>query len=120
MSYEAALVALLDPATSSRVYRMRLPENATLPAQTYSRVSTDHDYVHEGDTGLETVRVQVDCWANDPDAADATAVAGPLALSGYSDDFFQMIEVVNDLELDEADTGIYRRVVDLMLTYSEA
>lgn len=119
MSYEEALVALLEPAVEQRVYRIRLPEDAALPAIVYQRIGTPHEYDHSGDIGIVKTRVQVDCWADDPDVADDLATTGPLALSGYSDDFFQMIEVAGDQELDEPDTGLYRRAVDLMLTYRE-
>lgn len=119
MSYEAALVALLNPATPGRVYRIRLPQNAVTPAQTYQRISTVHGYEHRGDDQLPTVRVQVDCWADDPDVADTVADAGPRSLSGHSDNFFQRIEVADDRELDEPDIGLYRRSVDLMLAFRE-
>lgn len=117
MSYEERLVELLE--TAGTVYRIRLPINAELPAQTYQRISSPHAYDHSGDVGLVTARVQVDCWALDPDVADELANAGPLALSGRADDFFSLIEVADDRELDEPDTGIFRRSVDLMLTYPE-
>jgi hypothetical protein len=119
VSYEAALVTLLNTATPDAVYRGELPENAPLPAQSYTRVDTVKGYAHDGDDRLPTVRVQVDCWANDADAADTVADAGPRALSGYSDDFFQRIEIADDRELDEPDNGIFRRMVDLLITYSE-
>ena len=47
----------------TRVYPLVLPQKAALPAVSYLRVDGVQDSNLSGNSGLEAVRVQVDCWA---------------------------------------------------------
>ena len=119
MSLEETLVNMLDPIFSNRFYRAELPQDAQLPAGTYQRISTTRGYTHGGDDHLPSIRMQVDCWGADPDSADDVAAAVTLATSGYSDDEFQMIEVLDDSAFHEPSVPIYRRSIDLRISYAE-
>lgn len=46
----------------TRVYPLVLPQKAALPAVSYLRVDGVQDSNLSGNSGLEAVRVQVDCW----------------------------------------------------------
>jgi hypothetical protein len=118
MSVEVFLTTTLEPLFSNRLYRMRLPIEAVLPAGTYQRIDTEPKYTHDGDAHLPTARFQIDCWAADPDAADDVADLVRAALSGYSDDTYQSIFLADERELDEPDVGIYRRSIDFFITYA--
>lgn len=65
---DAALYARLvaDAAVSAlttRVYPVRLPDKAVLPAIRFFRVSTDRPSTMGADAGIAGARYQVDCWA---------------------------------------------------------
>jgi hypothetical protein len=115
VSIELFLVEQLEGFAD--VYRAPLPQKSALPAITYQRISTVRGYAHDGDELLLTVRMQVDCWAATPDDADTLAEAVTGALSGYSDDYAQRIEVADDREFGEEEVDIGRRIVDLLITY---
>lgn len=66
---EAALVSLLlsDVAlttlTDQRVHPMFLPQQSALPAVTYQRISDARHHAHDGESRLQGVRVQFNCYA---------------------------------------------------------
>lgn len=69
MSLEANLQKIITESASftaisgTRFYPVLLPEDATLPAATYQRITTTRDYTTTGPVALNRVRMQVDCWA---------------------------------------------------------
>lgn len=118
MSVESFLFGKLT-AVHPRVYRVRLPQSATLPALTYQRISTGRDYNHGGDDLLPEHRMQVDCWARDPDTADTLATGVTTALSGYADATAQRVFITDDREWDDPETQLFRRIVDVLIAYRE-
>lgn len=120
MSVEEFLVQQLEPGVEQRVYRQDLPVDAALPARTYTRIGGPRGYTHGGDDGIPTVRFQIDNWASDPDQADDLADEMIARLSGYSDSIYQRIEITDDRELHEPEVKVYRRVVDILVTYLAA
>ena len=69
---------------SSRVFPVVLPQEQN--GQTsivYTRISGRGDHHMQGPSGLDRVRVQVDAWAVEPDAADELARAVKARLDGY-------------------------------------
>ncbi len=46
-----------------RIYADMLPQNPTLPAVTFSKVSTSHDHTISNLAGLAHCRLQFDCYA---------------------------------------------------------
>lgn len=118
MSQETFVVGKLE-AVNPRVYRYRLPQKVTLPALTYQRISTVRTYNHDGDDGLPTVRWQVDCWARDPDVVDTLAEGVTATFTGYADATRPAVFIGNDLEFDDVDSGLFRRIVDVLVTYRE-
>jgi hypothetical protein len=63
------------PATSAgdNVYALVLPDGTDYPALTYQRISTVPVNSLAGSSGLDQVRVQIDCWAATYGAAKALA-----------------------------------------------
>lgn len=121
-----------DPAisalASNRVYAMRLPEKATLPAISWHQVSgidgaptyiTDDDY----DTWV-SARIQFNCWGKSADHAMNLGEAVRAALSGYSGaftgDLIQSSFLVNELDIFEVPVQFYRRILDFQITYESA
>ena len=79
---EAGTFALIG----TRVYPGILPQDETLPAVAYTRISAIEDLAADGPTGLLTVRVQIDAYAADYDASRAVGDAIRAALHGWQDD----------------------------------
>ena len=82
---------LLDDPTVSglvggvRIHNTRLPQDQVSPSIVYVKVSETGDYHMQGDSGLGQVRMQVDAWAQNADAATELANAVYDRLSGARD-----------------------------------
>ena len=63
-----------------RIYADILPQNATLPAVAYSKISTRHDYTLSRFAGLAHCRIQFDCFATT--RASANEIAEAIRASG--------------------------------------
>lgn len=63
-----------------RVYPIMMPQQPTLPAITYQRISTTDRYAQDGSQDLPTVRVQINCVAATLAAAGALSAAVRTAL----------------------------------------
>jgi len=111
-------------ALGDRVYPRRLPRDAVLPAVTYRRIDTVRGRSHSGPDGLATPRIQLDIWATDPDVADAIAEAIRIRIDGYRGQMGDVpvgsVELVGDVDDDDPETGLYRRVLDVSITHEEA
>lgn len=131
--FEEALFTYLsnEPAITARVadriFPDRLPEKVTLPAISFHRVDARRIYTHdpfeEADPWV-TAREQFDCWGRDPLEAMEVGQAVLATLSGFSGPLSGELSVgssfvVDEVDLYEADTGWYRRVVDVSISYEE-
>lgn len=115
---EEWLVSELEQlGAEQRVYRRRLPETATLPAITYNRISTAPEYSHDGDSGIPTIRFQIDAWADNPDVADELAEAAYARLSGRRIEGGSTF-IAGDGDDDNAESGTYRRILDVTITWA--
>ena len=92
----------VDAIVDDRIYAFQLPENAvTYPAITFQRISGIPDVALSGHTGLDQVRVQIDCWARTYQAAKDLGV---LVRTSFAD-----IGIVkSDFDFYESDTKLYR------------
>lgn len=106
----AGLAALV----ASRIYPMRLPERATLPALTYQRVSTLPIQTRDSTATLMRPRFQFDIWAEAFDDVAPVrvelveALLGLEALSGIRTN----VVLANDQDLFEPETERYHTIVD--------
>lgn len=68
MTFIESLYAFLANRTDagSRVYPKRLPQQASLPALTYTVIDDPGEHSHDGASNLAHPRVQVDCWGSTP------------------------------------------------------
>ena len=78
----AAVTAIVGAGSASRIYPNKIPQEATLPAVAYQRVSTRRVKAHAAPTGLARVRVQVTCVARTYSEVKALAVVVRKALEG--------------------------------------
>lgn len=84
--FEAGLFVFLSNAgtpAGERVFPMRLPQGASLPALVYREVSPGIEYTQGGQSGVSEPRYQFDCWGADELAAKLLASSVTTALSGY-------------------------------------
>lgn len=115
------LVALV----ADRVYPSRMPTGPVFPLVVYHRISTSgRELSHSGPDGLAVPRIQLDVWAQDPDTADAVAEELRIALHGHRGAMGDLevgsVQIANDLDADEAETGLFRRILDALITHEEA
>lgn len=105
----------------SRIYSVRLPDGATLPALTYQRISTDRAFSHDGASDYSRPRFQFKAFSESYQTARATADALIKALDGYkgymSNIFVHSSRVENDFDFQDPDSSLYNVVVDVMISY---
>lgn len=119
-----------DPGVSAlvgdRIYPVRLPEKAVLPAIAWNRVSANrlntYDAFEQTDAWVQA-RVQFNCWYNTAEGAIEVGEAVLLALSGYGGDMSgQLIGssfAVNEFDTYEAATKLYRRILEFVISYED-
>ncbi|RMD51893.1 DUF3168 domain-containing protein [Candidatus Parcubacteria bacterium] len=113
----------INALVSGRVYPLRLPQQPTLPAITYQRISTVRLQQLGGVTNNARVRFQIDSFAETFNEIKDIAAAIRAALDGFkgtlsSDTVYRIISLSeNDLYENEAD--IYRNSQDYEVWHLE-
>ena len=79
---------LADSAVSAavggaRIYPLQLPQDVTQPSIVYQRVSGQGSHHMQGPSSLTRPRLQIDCWADNPDDAAALADLVKVRLDGF-------------------------------------
>lgn len=113
----AAITAIVD----DRVYPAHLPQDATLPAISFSRVAETETEVSHSRVNYEGL-FQFSCWANDPKSAKELALAVRAVLNPdyrgtVGDVEIKQCHLSNQTELPDADLGVYQEAVDIQLKY---
>jgi len=119
-----------DPVVSglvsgTRIHHARLPQDQVEPSVVYVKVSETGDYHLAGDSGLGQVRMQVDSWAQNADAATDLANAvydrltGAKSIVGTSSDFVDIRGAFLANGRDDYDdiTQLYRVSRDFIIWY---
>lgn len=92
---------------STRVFPFSRQQGSALPAITVQRISGAPLYADDGETGLENVRMQVDCWAMTYGSAKLLGRAATDAFSAFSGTVsgveFQFVTL--EAERDEREVG---------------
>ena len=87
---EEAIIArlLADPGVTAivgtRVHPGSVPQGTALPAIVFNRVDGAPLYSDDGEAGLETERVQIDCWSDSYSEAKRLARAVRASLSAFA------------------------------------
>lgn len=102
----------------TRCYRLRMPDNPTMPAVVMQRVSGTGQ---QGTSEVRQGRWQLSCWAITSAGAEALATQVRTALEEWSggSSEIKMVTVVSELEDYEDDAELYRVIVDALLTLKE-
>lgn len=96
----------------ARIFPIRRPPaNLTLPAIVYQRVSTATDVNLQGDSGLDSVRIQCSCWASTYAGAKALSAATRAAVNASA------LSSITEMEVDDFDvaTEEYRVILDFRI-----
>jgi len=122
-----AVYAILSAAAgvtalaSTRIYPVRAPQNTTLPYVTYTVVSVNPTDTKDRPSHLDTVRMQIDCWATTYAGAEALHAAIRTAIDAYQINATAGGVVVNGIKYEtendafEDEVDIYRKSADYMI-----
>ena len=109
---------------STRIYPQKIPQEATLPAIAYARVSARRVKAHAAPTGLARARMQVTCVATSYSAVKALAAAVRKALEGVMGTVGGLALQGSWLETDADEygdaEGLHSVRQDFMVWYTEA
>jgi hypothetical protein len=125
---EANLQKIITEAPSftaiagTRLYPVLLPEEPTLPAATYQRITTIRSYSTTGPVSLNRVRMQFDCWG-ETYAQVKQLQAALLAIledrSTYTSAGIDSIMLDTATDGYEHDARIYRVSLDFIVLVNE-
>lgn len=124
MSYESDLYGVLagygglSALVGERIYPRKLEAEPTRPYVIYGRISSEPQVSLGGFTsGLERIRTQVDCYAEDFDTAIAIATQVRAAIQAQTGTNNIQGVPMNELDDYEEETGLYRRLLEFSLFY---
>lgn len=106
-----------------RVWPDMLPQSPILPATVFLSISDPSAYSHTGET-MKEQRFQFDCWATTPLEAIRLkntirqAFRGFKGMLGSTEVYAAFPE--NSRPLDDDETGLYRRIIEVLFQYKEA
>jgi hypothetical protein len=112
----------LNALVGTRVYPNKLPQDPTLPALSYRRVSAVRPSAMGSDIGLARARFQVDVWAATYASARAVAEQLRQALQRWRTTTGTIVQdsfVLNETDLYEDTTEIHHVAMDFEINYEE-
>lgn len=115
----------LSALVGTRIYPLVLPQNPTLPAVTYFKVSRAGERTLGGPNPvLKQVRIQFSCWGSTYRSAKDVAEQVMMALQDYTGtmggtDGVKVLDAnpVNERDIYEQNTGIYHIPVDVLMLH---
>jgi len=130
MSFESDFrtFVLADPgileAVEDRMYPVNLPQNPTLPALTYERISTERGATHDGPDGIQQPTICISCHATTSIEARDLANKVRLRLNGFVgtmgvETVVQAVFMENDGDNYQSDPGIYVSDLDFEIWAEE-
>lgn len=131
MSFEVGLVSLFNSnlrtttLLAERIYPVLLPQDAALPAMSYTVISDLPIYSHHGPVGIRLARVQVDIWSLvSYEEAATIAEAVDMALSGYRGvaagvKFVAILNTGGNQSNFDIATGLWHRMLEYRVNYGE-
>ena len=112
-------------AITTSLFPHTIPQQASLPAMTYSVGSDDRFETLDGVSGLKTAMVDLDCWSRSYVEAHALADAVESALSGHTGALGSAkpaitadhIRLERKFDLFESPTELHRVSMQFMIAY---
>lgn len=117
LSADVALTALIG----GRVYAVDAPQEAELPHIVYFKVSPGRQYTHDGDSNLQTPRIQVSCYSETYEGVKGIVEKVIKALYGLpaTNANVQAVFVEGEQDMFDYDTSEYHVPVDFIIHYRE-
>lgn len=117
------VTSLIGTSSSCRFYAVKLPQEPTYPACTYSVVSAPAVSAMVSDTGIRRARFSVSCWASTYEVAVDLCTQVRKALQRYAGTF-QSVEilqiwVITHLDLYSDEAQVFQRVIDFQVDYRD-
>lgn len=109
--------AVVSALVSTRIYPMILPQDPTLPAITYQRVSGGQISSTDGFSNYENPRIQIDSMATT--YAGAKAVAAAVFAAMELSTTFKAV-LIGDTDIYEDEPEFYRVSMDFSVWHSTA
>ena len=110
LSSDAGVAALV----SDRIWPSHASDGTARPYIVYSPVFHGGIYALEGDADLSQVRLQVDCYADDPDTAASVALAVIAAIPETGRPICRSAHSNQDLGI-EPGTRLFRRLLEFSI-----
>jgi hypothetical protein len=109
--YRLANTSAVSAIVGSRIYRLKMPDNPTLPAITFETTVGDFIESFEGSSGLRNPVMRIHCWATTAGVAQDLAEKVRVAMHGYrgtySDRVIQNILEWSTMELFDHEIEIF-------------
>lgn len=114
--------APLAALQGTRIYPDVLPQDPTLPASVFFSISDPDGYSHSGET-MKEQRFQFDCWGRTPIEAIQLKNAYRQAFSRFKG-LMGSVEIYAAFPegartMNDDETGLYRRVLEVLFQYKE-
>lgn len=119
----AARIGASGSPVTGRIYPEILPQTtggAVTPGITFTRLSSQHPELLDGNTDLAFAQFQMSCWATTAKAAAELAALVRKRLQGVLDLEFQKAGVIDERSDYEPDTMLYRQDIDFQIAYAES
>ena len=111
----------LSALVSTRIYPSLMPQDTTMPAVTYQRISGLPISLLSSDTDIIDARFQFSCFASTYDSGRAVVKQIRLALQRWSgtEATVTILDSLmeNDTDLYDPDTMLHYPVVDFLISY---
>jgi hypothetical protein len=118
-----SITDIIGTSTAARIYYQKLPDDPTLPAIVYNRISDPPGVrSHSGDSSLSKPRIQYSIWATTDVGVMALADAFEnefLSFSGTAGSSTVYATIVeNRLSMIDPESKFYHIPIDLMIQYN--
>lgn len=114
---------LVNNIINGRIHPLQLPQDPSLDALTYQRISGVREESQEGPSGLAHPRLQFDCWSKTYPGAKRLAEALRLTIDGFTGSMngrrVFRCKVENDLDQKDDFAERYRVTVDVTVWHRE-
>jgi hypothetical protein len=108
---------------SSGIDSVPLTHVKNYPVVTYSKISNNQGYTHQGNDGIGREIYQLSCWGESFSEAETLRASVKSALDAYTGTIegvnLRAVFNMNESDLYEDETGIYQCIVDLEFIFEE-
>jgi hypothetical protein len=117
---DSSILSMVGTSASpvvARIYPENVKQGSSFPALTYTRLSSSHNELLEGTTGLSFASFQVSCWATTPKIAAQLADLVRTRMLGIGGVNFQKAGIEDERSEYEPDTQLYRQDIDFTIAF---